>query len=244
MSATALAARELECRGRLRLGEVGAATARRLATFSGEWLEYSPEEGALVVRHIQPGGSPALAAVPAELIALLDLLAADEREEMPGGTLVVRDRDRLVLRLSVEHGEIRIQWPREDWAHATAIDVDAVFRAVDPVSARVSGTVRFDAPEGAEVALVGFIESFEGLYPEGDLRATRDGGTVRVELLGVNVDPEELVRRVRRMASPPESLSADLEIGSFAPQAFERDFRLTLRGREAHAMRPSLWPDR
>jgi len=243
VSATALAARELECRGRLRLGEVGAATARRLASFSGEWLECSPEEGALVVRHIQPGGSPALAAVPAELIGLLDLLAVEEREEMPGGVLVVRDRDRLVLRLSVERGEIRIQWPREDWAHAASIDVDSVFRAVDPVSARVTGTVRFDAHEGAEMALVGFIESFEGLYPEGDLRASRDGATVHVELIGVNVDPEELVRRLRRIASPPESLSADLEIGSFAPQAFERDFRLTLRGREAHAMRPSLWPE-
>jgi hypothetical protein len=240
----ALAARELECRGRLRLGEVGVATARRLSTFSGEWLEYSPEEGALVVRHIQPGGSPALAAVPAELIALLDLLSADEREEMPGGVLVVRDRDRLVLRLAVEHGEIRIQWPREDWAHAAPVDIDSVFRAVDPVSARVSGSASFEAPAGAEIALVGFIESFEGLYPEGELKCARDGAMVRVELAGVNVDPEELVRRLRRIAAPPASLSADLEIGSFAPQAFERDFRLTLRGREAHAVRPSLWPER
>lgn len=242
MSAVALA-RELECRGRVRLGEIAAASRRRLAAFTGEWLEYSPEEEALVVRHVQPGGSPALAAVPAELIAMLDLLDADEREEAAGGTLVVRDRDRLVLRLMVERGEIRIQWPREDWAKARAVEVETVFRAVDPVSARVSGTARLQAHPGAEGRLVGLIESFEGLYPEGDLRVTRDGSWLHVELAGVNVDPEELVRELRRLAEPLATLEAGLEIGSFAPQTFERDFRLELHGGEARAVRPSLWPE-
>ena len=92
---TATLARELECRGRVRVGGIGADSRRRLAGFAGEWLEYSPDEEALVVRHVQPGGSPALAAVPAGLIAMLDLLEADEREEGAGGTLVVRERDRL-----------------------------------------------------------------------------------------------------------------------------------------------------
>jgi hypothetical protein len=242
VSATALA-RELECRGRVRVGEIGPAARRRLAAFSGEWLEYSPEEEALVVRHVQPGGSPALAAVPAELIAMLDLIGADEREEAAGGTLVVRERDRLVLRLMVERGEIRIQWPREDWAKARAVEVETVFRAVDPVSARVSGTARLQARAGAEGDLVGLVESFEGLYPEGDLRVTRDGGWLHVEISGVNVGPEDLVRKLRALAAPLSSLEAELEIGSFAPQAFERDFRLELHGAEARAVRPSLWPE-
>ena len=240
---TATLARELECRGRVRVGGIGAASRRRLAGFAGEWLEYSPDEEALVVRHVQPGGSPALAAVPAELIAMLDLLEADERDEGAGGTLVVRERDRLVLRLMVERGEIRIQWPREDWAKARAVEVETVFRAVDPVSARVSGTARLQARAGAEGDLVGLIESFEGLYPEGDLRVTRDGPWLHVELQGVNVGPEELIRKLRALADPTASLEAELEIGSFAPQAFERDFRLELRGAEARAVRPSLWPE-
>ncbi|KAB2964264.1 MAG: hypothetical protein F9K16_04730 [Thermoanaerobaculia bacterium] len=240
---TAALARELECRGRVRLGEIAPASRRRLAGFTGEWLEYSPEEEAIVVRHVQPGGSPALAAVPAELIAMLDLLGADEREESAGGTLVVRERDRLVLRLNVERGEIRIQWPREDWAKARAVEVDAVYRAVDPVSARVSGTARLQARPGAEGDLVSLIESFEGLYPEGDLRVTRDGTWLHVEILGVNVGPEELVRKLRALADPLATLEADLQIGSFAPQSFERDFRLELRGAETRAVRPSLWPE-
>ena len=52
--------RELECRGRVQLADVTAEAARRLAGFAGEWLEYSTEESAIVVRHVQPGGSPAL----------------------------------------------------------------------------------------------------------------------------------------------------------------------------------------
>jgi hypothetical protein len=218
-------------------------TRRRLTAFTGEWLEYSPEEEAVVVRHIQPGGSPALTAVPAELIAMLDLLGPDEREEAVGGTLVVRERDRLVLRLMVERGEIRIQWPHEDWGRAQTVDVDHVFRNVDPVSARISGTARLQAHSGAELDLVALIDSFEGLYPEGDLRVTRDGPWLDVEILGVNVGPEELVRELRALADPLDTLEAELEIGSFAPQSFERDFRIELRGGETRAVSPALWPE-
>jgi hypothetical protein len=240
---TTAVACELECRGRVRLGEIGEASRRRLAAFGGEWLEYSPAEAALVVRHVQPGGAPALAAVPAELIAMLDLLTDEEREAVAGGSLLVRERSRLVLRLRVEGGEIRIQWPHEDWAKARAVDLESVFREVDPVTARLTGSARLQARAGAELDLAATVDSFEGLYPEGDLRVTRDGPWLEVELLGVNVGPEELVRALRALAEPLDSLEADLEIGSFAPQAFERDFRVALRGPEARALRPSLWPE-
>jgi hypothetical protein len=196
-----------------------------------------------VVRHVQPGGEPAITAVPAELIALFELLTEDEREAVSGGTLLVRERSRVVLRLRVERGEVRIQWPREDWARARAVDLDTMFREVDPVSARINGVARLRARPGAEIDLVAAVDSFEGLYPEGDLRVTRDGPCLEVELLGVNVGPEELVQKLRALAEPVASLEADLEIGSFAPQAFERDFRVALRGPEAHAVRPSLWPE-
>jgi len=161
---------------------------------------------------------------------------------MPGGTLVVRDREGLVLRLVVEQGEIRVQWPREDWDHAEAIDLETMFRSVEAVSARVTGTLRFAAAEGAEKALAELVEGFEGLYPEGDLRLSRRGEVVRAELDGVNVGPEELLSRLRELAQPEDSIEGDLEVGSFAPHAIERDFRLELRGGQIRALRPALWP--
>jgi hypothetical protein len=235
--------RELECRGRIRLAPLDPETARRLAAFAGEWLEYSAEENAIVVRHVQPGGSPALAAVPAELIALLDLVPGAARESSPGGTLVVRDRAVLALRLSVERGEIRVQWPQEDWAHARPVSLAEMFRHVEGVSARLTGTVELEAPEGAERRLNEFLEGFEGLYPEGEVDLRRLGGRLRLELRGFNVGPEELIALLRELARPPASLAAELEVGSFAPQALEKDFRLEIRAGEARVLRPALWPE-
>jgi len=235
--------RELECRGKIRLAGIAAETQRRLAAFHGEWLEYSAEENAIVVRHVQPGGSPALAAVPAELIAMLDLLPGAARETSPGGTLVVRDRAVLALRLQVENGEIRIQWPHEDWAHAQPVGLDEMFRHVEGVSARLSGVVELNAPEGTEERISRFLEGFEGLYPEGEADVRRFGERLRLEMRGFNVGPEELVALLREVATPPSSLAAELEVGSFAAQAFEKDFRLEIRAGEARALRPALWPE-
>jgi hypothetical protein len=236
--------RELECRGRVQLAAVPAESARRLAAFAGEWLEYSMEENAIVVRHVQPGGSPALAAVPAELIAMLDLLPGAARGASPGGTLVVRDRAQLALRLNVEAGEIRVQWPREDWAHAEPVGLDEMFRHVEGVSARLSGTIELTAPAGAEQKLTAFLEGYEGLYPEGDFEVRRFGDRLRAELRGFNVGPEELVATLRQLAQPAASLAAELEVGSFAAQAFEKDFRLEIRAGQVRVVRPALWPER
>ena len=235
--------RELECRGRIRLAGIPEETARRLAAFHGEWLEYSSEENAILVRHVQPGGSPALAAVPAELIAMLDLLPGAARETSPGGTLVVRDRALLALRLHVERGEIRIQWPHEDWAHAEPVGLDEMFRHVEGVSARLSGVVELNAPAGTEDRLTAFLEGYEGLYPEGGAELRRFGERLRLELNGINVGPEELLALLREVAAPPSSLAAEIEVGSFAAQAYEKDFRLEIRAGEARALRPALWPE-
>jgi len=233
-----------ECSGEIALGELGEASRARLAEFSGEWLEYDGRSGRIVVRHVQPGGAPALSAVPAELIAMLEALDADERERMRGGTLVVRDRDGILLRLVVEPGEIRIQWPHEDWSQAAEVPVNEALALVEPVSARVSGTIRFHAPAGARARLVEFVEGFEGLYPDGDLRLDREGTAVQVEFRGINVGPEELLARLRELADPADSLEGDLKVSSFSPHALERDFRLRLRGGEIRAERPSLWRER
>lgn len=230
-----------ECSGEIALGGLGASTRSLLEAFSGDWLELDSKADRIVVRHVQPEGAPALSAVPAELIAMLELLEPEERERLRGGTLVVRDRGGVQLRLVVEPGEIRIQWPREDWSQTAAIPLEEALSRVDPVSARVSGTLRFRAPAGAREKLVGFVERFEGLYPDGDLRLDREGTSVEVELRGINVGPAELLAKLRELADPADSLEGDLTISSFASHALERDFRLRLRRGEALAERPSLW---
>ena len=232
---------ELDCSGRIDLGALSPATAERLELLGGEWLEYSPEERALVVCHVQPGGAPTLSALPAELIAFLDVLAPEEREALPGGTLVVRDRAGSVLRLVVAGGEIRLQWPREDWSQAEAVDFGALLAQLDPASARISGRIRLAARPGAEDRLVELVGRFEGLYPEGDLSVERQGETLRVELRDVNVGPEQLLAKLRQLAEPPESLEGELEVGSFVAHALERDFRLTLERARTRAVRPALW---
>lgn len=236
-----VAALAFECRGEVALGELGEESRARLLGFSGEWLEYEARTGRIVVRHIQPGGAPALSAVPAELIAMLEVLTADERERLRGGTLIVGDRTGVLLRLLVEPGEIRIQWPHEDWSHATEMPLAEALALVEPVSARVSGTLRFQAAAGARAKLVDFIEGFEGLYPDGDLRLDREGAKVQVELRGVNVGPGELLAQLRELAEPLASLEGDLKVSSFAAHALDRDFRLQLRAGEARAERPALW---
>jgi hypothetical protein len=156
----------------------------------------------------------------------------------------VRDRAVLALRLAVERGEIRVQWPQEDWAHAQPVALEEMFRHVESVSARLTGTVELAAAAGAEERITAFLEGFEGLYPEGEVGLRRLGERLRLELRGFNVGPEELVALLRELAQPPASLAAELEVGSFAPQALEKDFRLEIRAGEARALRPALWPER
>lgn len=230
-----------ECEGEVAVGELGSASRARLAQFAGDWLEFEPKSGRIIVRHVQAGGAPALSAVPAELMAMLEALEPEERERLRGGTLVVRDRDGVLLRLVVEPGEVRIQWPREDWSHAVEIPLAEALARVEPVSARVSGTLRFRAQPGARSKLVEFVERFEGLYPDGDLRLDREGSRVAVELAGLNVGPAELLAKLRELADPVDSLEGELVVSSFSPHALEREFRLRLEDGEARAERPSLW---
>ncbi len=233
---------ELDCTGEVRLGTLSPSTLELLSTLGGEWLELGPKGRKLLPCHVQPGGTPTLAALPAELIAFLDAMTPEEREALPGGTLVVRDRAGSVVRLVVARGEIHVQWPREDWTQAEPVDLESILAEMDAASARISGRVSFDAEAGAEDRVVEFVGRFEGLYPEGDLLVERHGRTLSAELTDVNVGPGQLLATLRRLAQPPESLEGELEVGSFLAHAQDRDFRLTLERGTARAFRPSLWP--
>ena len=233
---------ELDCTGEVGLGALSPETVERLERLGGEWLELNPERQTLEVCHVQPGGTPTLSAVPAELIAFVDALAPAERQAMPGGTLVIRDRTGIVVRLVVTRGQIHVQWPREDWSQAVTVDLDSALAETPSASARVSGHLSLSAPQGSGDRLVEFVGRFEGLYPEGDLEVERDGDTLRLDLRNVNVGPRQLLKTLTDLADPIESLDGELEVGCFVDHALDRDFRLTLDKGVVRATRPSLWP--
>lgn len=233
--------RGFECAGKVELGPLSAETVAHLMSLSGEWLEYSPEEQAIVVRHVQPDGTPAVAAVPAELIAIVDTLLPAERDALPGGQIAMRGDGGVSLRLVVSRGDIHIQWPREDWTNVEVVEADAVLRTVDPFHARVSGQIRFGGAAGADVQLAKRVDAFEGLYPADDLEVSMEDGLVRASLRGVNVGPAHLLAWLRELSSPPESLEADLDIGAFGHHAHGSEFRLVVRRGVATAVKPRLW---
>ncbi len=234
---------ETECEGKIRCGPLPWEVSERLAQLSGNWLEFSPEEDAIVIRHVQPAGCPAMSGVPCELISILDSMPSEHRERMPGGTMFVKDRNGQVLRIVVERGELRIQWPYVDYSHATGVSPESVIEEINPREARVQGWARFaGSPERAD-QLQAFVDSFEGLYPEGDLPSECEQNTVFVRFREVNVGPGELMAKLRELADVPESLQAELDIGSFAPGAIDQSFRIRIRNGSVEAWRPALWKE-
>jgi hypothetical protein len=233
--------REIECEGKVKCGSLPWEVSERLAQLTGNWLEFSPEEDAIIVRHVQPAGCPAMSGVPCELISILDSIPSDHREKMPGGTLFVRDKSGQVLRLLVKGGELLIQWPRLDYGHASPEAPDAVMNDINPREARIRGWARFaGSPERAK-ELAAFVDRFDGLYPEGDMPSECEQNLVSVRFQDVNVGPRELISKMEALAETTESLEAELDISSFAPSAMDRSFRIRIEKGKIQAMRPSLW---
>lgn len=232
---------EIECEGKIKCGSLPWEVSERLAQLSGNWLEFSPEEGAILVRHVQPVGCPPMSGVPCELISILDSIPSEHREKMPGGTLFVRDKHGQVLRLLVKGGELLIQWPRLDYEHSSPEAPDEVMNGINPREARIRGWARFaGSPERAR-ELTAFVDRFEGLYPEGDMPSECEQNSVSIRFQDVNVGPRELVSKLVALAEPPASLEAELDVSSFAPAAMDRSFRIKINKGAVEALRPSLW---
>ena len=81
------------CHGRVDLGELPNEARARLASIPGEWLEYDPESGAVLVRHVQPTDAPVLAATASELVRILDEIP--QHRALPG---VLPDPTREIAR--------------------------------------------------------------------------------------------------------------------------------------------------
>jgi len=227
--------------GEIRLGPLPDEIREALAKLGGQWLEFSPERDALVVRHVDPSGCPAMAAVPCELVRFLDAVPPHLHPEMPGGALVVEGRDGQLMRVSVDRGEIRVQWALQDYARPIAVPAEAALREVDGVRARIDGWVRLP---GSDVSgLQTFVDGFEGLYPSGTLQAEAGEGAVLVRFVEVNVGPEELIAALRELAEPFEAVEAELEVGSFVHGSVAADCRIRIRDGAVEVVRPSLWRD-
>lgn len=223
------------CHGRVQVGPLPEAVRDRLLELPGEWLEYDAPAGAIVVRHIQPTGNPTLPTIAHELVRMLAVIPVELHDAIPGGELLVHAEDSPhVVRLRVEPGgRLAIDWAhprfpeerRRPYAGGDDVPVDGVF-------CRLDGRVRFAAADavGAARDLQRLADTFEGLYPEGQFRATAGpaAGAVQVEMRKVNLDARLLVDRVVALATPG-TLDGAVDVASFDERYPDDRARLLFR---------------
>ncbi|MEJ2369707.1 MAG: hypothetical protein P8Y07_02510 [Gemmatimonadales bacterium] len=190
------------CHGRVALGELPDDVRARLASIPGEWLEYDPESGAVLVRYVQPTEAPVLAATASELVRILDEIPYDLQTRIPGGDLFVRtEESEQLIRLRVTAGgALHIRWAHPGYDGALQRPYsDGHEIAIESFEQRLNGSIELgaDDPQAAASELQDLADTFEGLYPEGDFRAEADAsaGTVRVALSEVNLDDVLLIER-------------------------------------------------
>ncbi len=232
---------EQECEGSIKFGPLPWDISERLAQFTGNWLEFSAQENALVVRKAEPVGCPAISGVPCEIINMIDSLPPEQRKVMPGGVFYVRDHGGQVMRVLVEKGEVRIQWPYQDYSKPVSVPPLSVMNSMDAREARVSGWTRFAGAHGKTAEIQALIDRFEGIYPENDMPSEGRQSIVLIKFKSAATAPADLVDQLRKLADPPESLQAELEVKSYSPHHEELDFRIYIRDGKLETVRPSMW---
>jgi hypothetical protein len=237
------------CHGRVDLGELPNEARARLASIPGEWLEYDPESGAVLVRHVQPTDAPVLAATASELVRILDEIPYDLQTRIPGGDLFVRteETEQLVRLRVTAGGALHIRWAHPGYDGALQRPYsDGHEIAIEAFEQRLNGSIELGAadPTAAASALQDLADTFEGLYPEGDFRAEAapSGGTVRVTLGEVNLDAVLLIERLQELAEP-RSLRGWLDVSSFEDAAPEHLARVLFKKGEIWVQHPLLWSD-
>ncbi len=237
------------CYGRVMLGQLPEAVQQRLGTLPGEWLEFDPLTGTIVVRHIQPSAGPSLPTIAGELVRMLSEIPEAAQDRIPGGDLFVHTEVAAQLvRLRVEAGgALKIEWAHPDYAKAKRqLYTGGRVEMVEPRVQRLNGGVTFETadPTRATRELESAADGYEGLYPEGDLvvKADRSTGRLAVKIRDLNVDVLLLVERLQALAAPG-SLSGDIEVSSFAAIVPEQHLRFVFDDGRAWVQRPVLWED-
>jgi len=237
------------CHGRVEVGPLPGNLARRLSALPGEWLEFDPSAGAIVVRHIQPTSAPTLPTITAELVRMLGEIPVEAHAGIAGGELFVHTEDSPhLVRISVARGgSIRIEWAQPDfaagrrqpWADGSAIPIEGVY-------CRLNGTVTFDTADAAAAArgLQQAADTYEGLYPEGDFRASPAAGPGRVQVTmrDVNLDPRLLVERLGTLATAGSLLGA-VDVSSFDDRRPDDRVRVLFQDGKVWIQEPYFWPD-
>jgi hypothetical protein len=234
------------CHGRVILGQLPADVQRRLANLPGEWLEYDPQTGAIEIGHIQPSTMPILPTVTVELVRILSEIPYDLQSRIEGGDFFVHTEEPAtqLVRVRVESGgSLHIQWAHPDYAGAAREPwSDSVRIATPEWEHRLNGKVTFEASDapGAAKTLQDLADTYEGLYPEGDFRASADSEVVTVNMSEVNLDGGLLVARMVDLARPG-TLDGWFEVGSFADFVPENLVRFLFEAGEVWVQHPLLW---
>lgn len=237
-----------ECHGRVRLGDLPASVHERLATLPGEWLEYDPAAGAVLVRHVEPTESPVLETVVSELIRILAEVPFDLHDGIDGGRFFVhREEAGQLVRLRVDPGgSLHVEWAHPDYAGSARRPYTGKHEiTIESWDHRLNGTINFQAatPDAALAELQRLADDFEGLHPEGDLTTTAaDGRGAKLVLRDVNLDAALLVERLLELADA-RSLDGRLDVSSFGETAPENHLRFTFEAGEVWVQHPLLWAD-
>jgi hypothetical protein len=235
------------CYGQVMLGDLPEPVRQRLSALPGDWLEYDAALGAIVVRHIQPSAAPCLPTIAGELIGMLSEIPEGARDAIPGGELFVHtERTAQLVRLRVAAGgAVGIEWAHPDYRAARPQPYAGErLEMVEPRVQRLNGRVTFATAEPAHSArkLETVADTYEGLYPEGELVVTADeaGGSVAAEIRDLNLDVLLLVETLRELAAPG-SLTGEIEVSSFAAVVPEQHLRFVFREGRTWVQRPVLW---
>lgn len=236
------------CHGRVTVGPLPDDVVGRLAALPGEWLEFDPPRGTIVVRHIQPSAAPTLPTIAAELVRMLAEIPLTLHAQIAGGEFQVHTEDSPhLVRIRVgEGGGVRIDWAQPDFAKGRKQPYADGAIPIDGVYCRLNGAVTFRASDPARAAreIQQVADTYEGLYPEGDFTATpgKERGTAEIAMRDVNLDPRVLVARLTSLAEPG-SLQGTVEVSSFDDRHPDDRVRLGFQDGKTWVQEPYFFPD-
>jgi len=233
------------CQGRVVVGALPERVQRSLVSLPGDWLEYDPPSGSIVVRHIQPTDDPILPAVTVELVRILSALPFESLAEIEGGDLFVHTEEsgRLVRLRVTRGGALHIQWARPGYSGAQKRAwSDGRELLHEPWNHRLNGEVTFRSVDarGAEETLRELADTYEGLHPEGEFEAVSEGPEVRLRLRDVNLDGKLFVEALHRLAGP-RTLEGQVDVGSFGELVPEQLVRVLFEKGKTWVQHPMLW---
>ncbi len=230
-----------QCEGRIKLGPLPWEISERLAQITANWLEFVPEDNSIVVRDSQLEGCPALTGIPCEMITILGSIPLALREKVPGGEVYLKDPLGRPLRLLVEKGEIRIQWPRIDYSSAFTVPPESVLSPAGRLQSRISGWARFASSSDRADEVRAFAQQFGGAFPESEMPSECVQHIASIRFKETDAGPDSLLSRLKALASPPESLQAELDVTCISEGPVDRYFRIRIQDGAVQTLRPSVW---